>query len=236
MIPAVVEPLDTALAFCHNKKVSTARMARKENLHGDEKNGATLAIALTSDREYEPGDHVGVFASNRSEIVDGIIQQCEPTDAEASVELQVLRENHTPNGVVENWERHSRLPRASLRTMLTKFLDITTPPPPNLLEYLASVAGDVRERDRLRELAKDTSAYEDWRHYKYPHLLEVFREFPSVKPKAALLLAQLSPLQPRFYSISSSPLAHRGEIHMTVAVVRYMTERKFFLPAPQTPT
>ena len=56
--------------------------------------------------------------------------------------------------------------------------------------------------------------------------MEVFEEFPSTKPKPALLVAHLSPLQPRFYSISSSPLAHPKEIHLTVAVVTYRTQRK----------
>jgi sulfite reductase alpha subunit-like flavoprotein len=31
----------------------------------------------------------------------------------------------------------------------------------------------------------------------------------------------------RFYSISSSPQAHPGEIHATVAVVRFKKESKF---------
>lgn len=156
-------------------------------------------------------------------------------------------------GVVEKWEEHDRLPRCSLRTMFTRFLDITTPPSPNLLGYLASVATDKNEKEKLHHLAtvcpshysiifsdgfencplkpslscwQDSSAYEDWRHIKYPHLLEVLQEFSSTKPKPALLVAQLSPLQPRFYSISSSPVAHAGEVHLTVAVVTYRTNRK----------
>ena len=37
----------------------------------------------------------------------------------------------------------------------------------------------------------------------------------------AELVAMLPKLTPRLYSISSSPAAHAGEIHTTVAVVRY---------------
>jgi len=32
------------------------------------------------------------------------------------------------------------------------------------------------------------------------------------------------PLQPRFYSISSSQIKYKNEIHLTVAVVKYQTE------------
>jgi nitric-oxide synthase, brain len=71
---------------------------------------------------------------------------------------------------------------------------------------------------------QDPGAYEDWRHWRYPHLLEVLQQFPSCQPDVALLASQLSPLQPRFYSISSSPRVHPGAIHITVAVVSYKAQ------------
>lgn len=53
---------------------------------------------------------------------------------------------------------------------------------------------------------------------------EVLEEFPSVNLDAGLLLTHLPLLGPRFYSISSSPDAHPGEVHVTVAIVQYHTE------------
>lgn len=76
----------------------------------------------------------------------------------------------------------------------------------------------------MKIITQETSAYEDWRHWRLPHLLEVLEEFPSCKPPASLLLAHLMPLQPRFYSISSSPRQCPDEIHLTVAVVTYKAE------------
>ncbi|WP_030605993.1 diflavin oxidoreductase [Streptomyces fulvoviolaceus] len=52
-------------------------------------------------------------------------------------------------------------------------------------------------------------------------LLDLLRDAGSRAPSTAELLPFLRPLQARQYSISSSPLAHPGSIHLTVASVRY---------------
>jgi sulfite reductase (NADPH) flavoprotein alpha-component len=43
----------------------------------------------------------------------------------------------------------------------------------------------------------------------------------AVKPSAADFVAKLKKIQPRLYSISSSPKAHPGQVHLTVGAVRY---------------
>ena len=54
-------------------------------------------------------------------------------------------------------------------------------------------------------------------------LIDLLEEFPGVVKSADELIALLPKLTPRLYSISSSPLAHAGEIHTTVAAVKYRT-------------
>ena len=73
-------------------------------------------------------------------------------------------------------------------------------------------------------LFQDTESYEEWKVKYYPTMADVLREFPSVRASPTFLLSQLPLLQPRFYSISSSPLMHPGEIHATVAVVKFKTQ------------
>lgn len=65
--------------------------------------------------------------------------------------------------------------------------------------------------------------YEEWKWGKNPTMVEVLEEFPSIQMPATLLLTQLSLLQPRYYSISSSPDMYPDEVHLTVAIVSYHT-------------
>ena len=53
--------------------------------------------------------------------------------------------------------------------------------------------------------------------------IDLLLEFPGVLHDPAEVVALLPKLTPRLYSISSSPSAHRGEVHTTLAVVRYRT-------------
>ena len=52
-------------------------------------------------------------------------------------------------------------------------------------------------------------------------MLDVLRAFPSARPSPEELVAGLSPIKPRLYSISSSPKRHAGQVHLTVRRVDY---------------
>ncbi|KAK5644702.1 hypothetical protein RI129_006002 [Pyrocoelia pectoralis] len=224
-VDAKEESMEVSISKCHNKKVSAGRLVKRTNLHGDKSTRATLLLEIESSLAYHPGDHVGIYPTNMPDLVDKIIQRLAGVEnPDKVVELQILKESHTSNGLVKSWIPHERLPDCSLRQLFSRFLDITTPPSPNLLQHFASIAADEADQTRLTLLATDSAAYEDWRHWRFPNLLEVLDEFPSVQPYAPLLITQLPILQPRFYSISSSPLMYNNQIHATVAVVVYRSE------------
>lgn len=52
-------------------------------------------------------------------------------------------------------------------------------------------------------------------------IIDLVAEFPAVKFSPGEFVALLGKIQPRLYSISSSPKAHPGEVHLTVARVCY---------------
>ncbi|MFI1481848.1 sulfite reductase flavoprotein subunit alpha [Streptomyces sp. NPDC020747] len=86
---------------------------------------------------------------------------------------------------------------------------------------------DLVERAPSSELAAvvahgDRSDLDSWLWGR--DVLDLLRDAgPAAAPRLAELLPLLRPLQARQYSISSSPLAHPGSVHLTVASVRYGT-------------
>ena len=167
------------------------------NRDGSEKD--TRHVVLELDRgapSYRVGDSLGVVAPNSPELVETIIERLGGT---ASSEVDCA------DGT-----------RRSLAEALTTVCDIGRPSDLSI-EVLASRASSAEEGDRLQALAEGYPGAQP----AEADLLELLETFPSARPPIQELVSALNPLQPRLYSIASSPKAVAGEVHLTVAAVRY---------------
>ncbi|XP_073743613.1 nitric oxide synthase 3 isoform X3 [Callorhinus ursinus] len=216
------------LIHVHRRKMFQATVLSVENLQSSKSTRATILVRLdTGGQEalqYQPGDHIGICPPNRPGLVEALLSRVEdPPPPGEPVAVEQL-EKGSPGGPPPSWVRDPRLPPCTLRQALTFFLDITSPPSPQLLRLLSTLAEESSEQQELESLSQDPRRYEDWKWFRCPTLLEVLEQFPSVALPAPLLLTQLPLLQPRYYSVSSAPSAHPGEIHLTVAVLAYRTQ------------
>lgn len=177
-------------------------MARLEsstrlNRDGSEKDIRHVVLqAADSGVAYEVGDSFGVHAANPPDEVNAIIARL-GASADDAVDC--------PDGT-----------RHSLRDALALACDVGRPSD-EAIEVLASRAPDHNDSERLQALAEG-----------YPgagpegaDLLELLDTFPSARPPVQELVLALGALQPRLYSIASSPKTMAGEVHLTVAAVRY---------------
>uniref|UniRef100_A0A9J7WXP6 Nitric oxide synthase n=1 Tax=Cyprinus carpio carpio TaxID=630221 RepID=A0A9J7WXP6_CYPCA len=187
-------------------------------------NRLTIFVRLDTNNneslKYLPGDHLGVFPGNNEVLVTTLIEKLEDAPpVNQIVKVEFLEERNTAlDDGSSNWTDETRIPPCTIYQAFKYFLDITTPPSPLLLQQFAPLATNEKQRKRLEVLSKE---YEEWKWYNNPTIVEVLEEFPSLQIPSTLLLTQLPLLQARYYSISSSPDLHPGEIHLSVAVVSY---------------
>ncbi len=102
--------------------------------------------------------------------------------------------------------------------------------PDILFEFASYMVGGAR-RQKLKALAKGQDPDGDAASFD---VLKVLEDFGPMHPDPEAFLECLEPLQPRLYSISSSPLATPGELHLTVDAVRYPVAARMRLGVAST--
>lgn len=141
--------------------------------------------------QYEVGDALGVIPSNQPQLVSLMLEAGGWTGEESVNELPLSE------------------------ALLTKF-DLGNPS----RDLLQAVAERAKHEDLAGMLKPERSGdLKIWLHGR--DVLDVLQMCPKGELKAAELAPLLKKLQPRLYSIASSLKAAPGEVHLTVAQVRY---------------
>ncbi|XP_057298055.1 nitric oxide synthase, inducible-like isoform X1 [Hydractinia symbiolongicarpus] len=213
------------LSKLHRRKITTTKAISVENLQSPKSGRITDLVKLDSSNSegiiYQPGDHLSVYPCNNKRLVQTLLElsRC---DIDFDIPIYLQKKNN--DGI---WECADKFPLpSSLREIFTHYVDITTPPSTKLLALLKETCTDESEMKRLHQLVTNNDLYENWKYRQYPNICEVFAEFPSAQIDLTMLLNQLPVLKPRFYSISSSPDMSPNQVHLTVALVSYMIDKK----------
>ncbi|MFT4088592.1 MAG: sulfite reductase subunit alpha [Gordonia sp. (in: high G+C Gram-positive bacteria)] len=155
-----------------------------------------LVISLgDSGLEYAPGDGISIVPVNDDTLVNRLLNRIGASGEELITDRKTQR---------------------TLREALTSHYEISTPSK-YLIDYVASRTGDAE----LTHSAMDPEALDAW---PGPDVLDVLNVDPALTLTPEELIGELRPLTPRVYSISSSPRAHNGTVHITMATVRYTSD------------
>lgn len=146
--------------------------------------------------DYVAGDALGVFPTNDLGLVDQIIAML---------------------GASPLAEVRGRTLRAALAEEVS-----LSPAPDSLFELVSFLTGGA-QREKARALARGEDPDGDAATLD---VLAVLGKFPSARPHPEAFVEALEPLQPRLYSISSSPKAVPGRVSLTVDAVRYAVGKR----------
>ncbi len=141
--------------------------------------------------DYVVGDSFGIFPENHTGLVDAVIAMI----------------GARPDAKIGD---------KPLRDVLRK--DVSLAPAPDSLFQLISLLVGGERRKKAKALAAGEDPDGD---ASTLDVLAAIKKFEGVRPDPEVFVEALEPLQPRLYSISSSPKADEGKVSLTVDLVRY---------------
>ena len=192
---ATLVPADTASApgRSRDNPATAAFLSRARlNEEGSEKETFHVEFDLSaSGLDYMVGDSFGVFPVNDPALVDAVVAAL---------------------GVASD----TNIGERRLRDVLADSVSLS-PAPDSLFQLLSYLTGGERRQKPTSRAAGDDpdgdAATLD--------VLAALEKFAGVRPDPEAFVEALEPLQPRLYSISSSPKADPGRVSLTVDSVQY---------------
>ncbi|AZV59932.1 assimilatory sulfite reductase (NADPH) flavoprotein subunit [Peribacillus frigoritolerans] len=177
-----------------------AEVLENINLNGRGSNKETHHLELSlegSGLTFEPGDSLGIYPKNDSDLVDMLLMELdwgpeETVKVNKQGELRQLRES-----LISDFEI----------TVLTK----------SLIEQAAQLSGN----EDLKELLKPGNEERLKEYREGRDLLDFVRDFGSWGESAQEFVSILRKMPARLYSIASSLSAYPDEVHLTIGAVRY---------------
>jgi cytochrome P450/NADPH-cytochrome P450 reductase len=188
-------------------------LQRRDCERPSERSTRHLEIALPPGLAYSAGDHLGIVPRNGLDVIRRVLLRFR---LDPSLYVTI-----TPNA---NFATHLPINEpVPLLGVLANRIELQDVATRSQLATLAAHAQDAAERQTLLALAGDDEAsqarYREQVFAARKSVLDLLDEFPSCALPFEAFLDLMPPLRPRYYSISSSPLATADTCSITVGVL-----------------
>jgi len=188
-----------------NPVAATLVHRRRLNKEGSQKETWHVEIDLEgTELAYEVGDSLGIYPVNDPALVDAVIAAL---------------------GAPPDFPIGGR----TLRETLSDGVSLS--PAPDMLFQLISylTGGDRRQKAKALATGQDPDG-----DAATLDVLAALQKFRGIRPDPEAFVEALDPLQPRVYSISSSPKVNVGRVSLTVDAVRYEIDERARLGVAST--
>ncbi|CAG9585426.1 unnamed protein product [Danaus chrysippus] len=194
-------------------------IVNKELHKGGDRSCLHIELDISNSKmRYEAGDHVAVYPINDRGLVErlGVL-----TGADLDEVFSLINTDQ------ESTKKNPFPCPTSYRTALSHYVEITALPRTHILRELAEYC--VEDEDKNKLLLMSTNSQEGKALYQSfvvdscRNIVHILEDLKSCKPPLDHLCELLPRLQPRYYSISSSPKLYPETVHVTAVVVKYET-------------
>lgn len=188
-------------------------LQEKDGAHPSDRSTRHLEIALPEGMTYRTGDHLGVLSRNSTALIQRVAARFNfSKDSLIRIRANTTGKTYLPTGepikAADLLTTHVELQDVATRAQIQVLAEYNECPPEKAkLEALAGDDPDSVARYREEVLTKRLS------------LLDLLEMYQACTLPFNIYLELLQPLRPRYYSISSSPLAQSKQCSITVGVV-----------------
>ncbi|KAF9996550.1 hypothetical protein BGZ79_009718 [Entomortierella chlamydospora] len=163
----------------------------------------SVEFGFDDDVDYAPGDAFGIWAPNDESLVRSVLAALAVKESDMNKQIKL-----DGQGIPSHLQP---IESATLLDIFRYAIDLTTAPKKANIRLYADYAADLAEKQKLMFMASKQGA-DQFNAFRAqgPTFLDILHTFPSVKIPLVRVIETLPPLQPRYYSITNSPLAKNG--------------------------
>ena len=208
-----VNPFVASFGTQAMKIMVNRELHNKAGAQPSERSTRHIEFALPEGVTYRAGDHLGIIASNEQKLVQRVATRFN-FDHESKIILH------------QNGKRKTHLPidePIQVMDMLADYVELQDVASRSQIKTLAEHTQCPPDKKKLLALCGDDEAsitnYRENVLTQHRSLIDLLEEFPACELPFNIYLQMLSPIRPRYYSISSSPLAEPRICSITVGVI-----------------
>jgi cytochrome P450/NADPH-cytochrome P450 reductase len=191
------------------KVLVNRELQHHDDAHSSERSTRHLEFALPANINYTPGLHLGIIPRNNHRQIERIMRRFNfTTDTYIVLHKSDKRKTNLP----------LEMP-ISVQHLLRDYVELQDVASRKQIRTLADHTQCPPDKKKLQALSDNDSLYKEEVLDKHQSLIDLLEEFAACEIPFNVFLEQLSMLRPRYYSISSSPLAETHVCSITVAVV-----------------
>ena len=192
--------VDFSYSTCnsHSEDVKVCKINKISNLTPNSERD-TLAIELDrSDLKYRTGDHLVVFPVVSREYAERVAKLFVDFDLDTVVSFEHFQSNDESGFPVDK--------NLSVENILRSMVDLKRKPNKKFMMNYSAIVSNQEDQKTLEKIAKDRKEFKEWiKKHEPVSIVHVLEEFPPDNENFDRLLEILPRLEPRTFSITSSP-------------------------------